>query len=93
MRTDNGGVPDEKRTEVLTGTYTDTEITVTYDFKTNKYTFKATGQCAGVANAIPKYATPDGKRQNIPVCFTTDKNLKVTGQQTAKEYITNTRYK
>ena len=69
------------------------KITVTYDFNTNKYTFKATGQCAGVANAIPKYATPDGKRQNIPVCFTTDKNLKVTGQQIAKEYITNTRYK
>ena len=69
------------------------KITVTYDFKTNKYTFKATGQYAGVTNAILKYATPDGKWHNIPVRFTTDKNLNVTGRQTAKEYITNTRYK
>lgn len=68
------------------------KIEVTYDFKTNKYTFKAIGQYAGVTNAILKYETIDGKWHNIPVKFTTDKNLNVTGQQTAKEYITNTRY-
>ena len=69
------------------------KITVKYDFKTNKYTFRATGNYAGVTNAVLKYATIDGKWHNVPIRFTTDKNLNVTGRQTAKEYITNTRYK
>lgn len=68
------------------------KLSCTYDFKTNKYTFRAVGQYAGVTNAILKYATIDGKWHNVPVRFTTDKNLNVTGQQTAKEYITNDRY-
>ena len=68
------------------------KITVTYDFNTNKYTFKATGMYAGKTNAILKYATIDGKWHNIPVTYTTDKNLNVTGKQTGREYITNTRY-
>lgn len=68
------------------------KIKVTYDFKTNKYTFRATGQFAGVTNAILKYQTIDNKWHNIPVRFVTDKNLNVTGKQTAKEYITNSRY-
>ena len=68
------------------------KISVTYDFKTNKYTFRATGVYAGVINAVLKYATIDGKWHNIPVRFTTDSNLNVTGQQTGKEYITNSRY-
>lgn len=68
------------------------KISCTYDFKTCKYTFKAVGQYAGVTNAVLKYATIDGKWHNVPIRFTTDKNLNVTGQQTAKEYITNNRY-
>ena len=68
------------------------KITVTYDFNTNKYTFKATGMYVGKTNAILKYATIDGKWHNIPVTYTTDKNLNVTGKQTGREYITNTRY-
>ena len=67
------------------------KITCTYDFKTSKYTFRATGSYAGTTNAVLKYATIDGKWHNIPIRFTTDKNLNVTGQQTGKEYITNTR--
>lgn len=66
-------------------------IKVTYDFKTNKYTFRATGQYAGVTNAVLKYQTIDNKWHNIPVRFVTDKNLNVTGKQTAKEYITDSR--
>lgn len=68
------------------------KIKVTYDFKTNKYTFRAIGQYAGVTNAILKYQTIDNKWHNIPVRFVTDKGLNVTGKQTAKEYITNSRY-
>ena len=67
------------------------KITCTYDFKTNKYTFKAIGQYQGVTNAVLKYATIDGKWHNVPVRFTTDANKNVTGKQTAKEYITATR--
>lgn len=36
-------VPEEKRTEVLTGTYTDTEITVTYDDDTLKGSYTISG--------------------------------------------------
>ena len=68
------------------------KISCTYDFKTNKYTFKAVGQYAGVTNAVLKYATIDGKWHNVPIRFTTDKALNVTGVQTAKEFITNSRY-
>ena len=57
-----------------------------------KYTFRAIGQYAGVTNAILKYQTIDNKWHNIPVRFVTDKGLNVTGKQTAKEYITNSRY-
>ncbi len=68
------------------------KISCTYDFKTNKYTFKAVGQFAGTTNAVLKYATIDGKWHNVPIRFTTDKALNVTGKQTGKEYITNNRY-
>ena len=71
---------------------TSAKISCTYDFKTNKYTFKAVGQYAGVTNAVLKYATIDGKWHNVPIRYTTDKNLNVTGVQTGKEYITNNRY-
>jgi pterin-4a-carbinolamine dehydratase len=68
------------------------KISCTYDFKTNRYTFKAVGQYAGVTNAVLKYATIDGKWHNVPIRFTTDKARNVTGVQTAKEFITNNRY-
>ena len=68
------------------------KITCTYDFKTKTYTYRATGQYAGVTNAVIKYATIDGKWHNVPVRFTVDRNLNVTGQQTGKEYVTNNRY-
>ena len=71
---------------------TSAKISCTYDFKTNKYTFKAVGQYAGVTNAVLKYATIDGKWHNVPIRYTTDNNLNVTGVQTGKEYITNNRY-
>ena len=71
---------------------TSAKISCTYDFKTNKYTFKAVGQYAGVTNAVLKYATIDGKWRNVPIRYTTDKSLNVTGVQTGKEYITNNRY-
>ncbi len=67
------------------------KITCTYDFKTKTYTYRAVGQYAGVTNAVIKYATPDGKWHNVPVRFTVDKGLNVTGKQTGREYITNTR--
>ena len=68
------------------------KITCTYDFKTRQYTFKAVGQYAGVTDAVLKYATPDGKWHNVPVRFTTDKLLNVTGKVTGRETITNNRY-
>ncbi len=67
------------------------KISCTYDFKTKTYTYRAVGQYAGITNAIIKYATPDGKWHNVPVRFTVDKGLNVTGKQTGREYITNTR--
>ena len=71
---------------------TNAKISCTYDFKTKTYTYKATGQRAGVTNAVIKYATPDGKWHNVPIRFTVDNNLNVTGQQTGKEFVTNNRY-
>ena len=68
------------------------KITSTYDFKTKTYTYRAVGQYAGVTNAVIKYATPDGKWHNVPVRFTVDKGLNVTGQQTGREFVTNNRY-
>ena len=68
------------------------KISCTYDFKTNKYIFKAVGQFAGTTNAVLKYATIDGKWHNVPIRFTTDRALNVTGVQTGKEYVTNNRY-
>ena len=68
------------------------KISCTYDFKTKTYTYRAVGQYAGVTNAVIKYATPDGKWHNVPVRFTVDKGLNVTGQQTGKEFVTNNRY-
>jgi hypothetical protein len=68
------------------------KITCTYDFKTKTYTYRAVGQYAGVTNAVIKYATPDGKWHNVPVRFTVDKGLNVTGQQTGREFVTNNRY-
>ena len=50
---------------------TSAKISCTYDFKTNKYTFKAVGQYAGVTNAVLKYATIDGKWHNVPIRYTT----------------------
>ena len=67
-------------------------ITCTYNFSTQKYTFRATGNYAGTTDAVLKYATIDGKWHNVPVRFTVDKNKNVTGRQTAREYITNDRY-
>ncbi len=40
-------VPVEKRTEVLTGTYTDTEITVTYDDEGDPVTLKGSYTISG----------------------------------------------
>ncbi len=68
------------------------KISCTYDFKTKTYTYRAVGQYAGITNAVIKYATPDGKWHNVPVRFTVDKGLNVTGQQTGKEFVTNNRY-
>ena len=68
------------------------KISCTYDFKTKTYTYRAVGQYAGVTNAVIKYATPDGKWHNVPVRFTVDKGLNVTGQQTGREFVTNNRY-
>lgn len=68
------------------------KISCSYDFKSNKYTFRAVGQYAGTTNAVLKYATIDGKWHNVPVRFTTDKKLNVTGVQTGKEYVTPDKY-
>ncbi len=68
------------------------KISCTYNFTTRKYTFKATGRFAGVTDTVLKYATPDGKWHNVPIRFTTDSRLNVTGKMTGREYITNDRY-
>ena len=68
------------------------KIKCTYDFSTGKYTFRATGSYEGVTNAVIKYATIDGKWHNVPIRYTVDSGLNVTGRQTGREYVTDTRY-
>ena len=67
------------------------KISCTYNFSTQTYTYTAKGNYAGVTNAVIKYATIDGKWHNVPVRFTVDRNLNVTGQQTGREYVTASR--
>ena len=67
------------------------KISCTYNFSTRTYTYTAKGNYAGVTNAVIKYATIDGKWHNVPVRFTVDRNLNVTGQQTGREYVTASR--
>ena len=67
------------------------KISCTYNFSTHTYTYTAKGNYAGVTNAVIKYATIDGKWHNVPVRFTVDRNLNVTGQQTGREYVTASR--
>ena len=67
------------------------KISCTYNFSTQTYTYTAKGNYAGVTNAVIKYATIDGTWHNVPVRFTVDRNLNVTGQQTGREYVTASR--
>ena len=67
------------------------KISCTYNFSTRTYTYTAKGNYAGITNAVIKYATIDGKWHNVPVRFTVDRNLNVTGQQTGREYVTASR--
>ena len=67
------------------------KISCTYNFSTQTYTYTAKGNYAGVTNAVIKYATIDGKWHNVPVRFTVDRNLNVTGQPTGREYVTASR--
>ena len=70
---------------------TSAKISCSYKFATQTYTFTAAGNYKGITNAVIKYATIDGKWHNVPMRFTVDNGLNVTGQQTGKEYVTSSR--
>lgn len=67
-------------------------ISCTYNSSKGGHVFTAKGNYAGNTDAVLKYKTTDGKWHNVPVRFTVDRNMNVTGQQTAREYITADRY-
>lgn len=62
------------------------------DFSNGTCTFIIKGLTPGVSNTVLKTLRDDGKWNNIPVRFTVDGNLNVTGQQTGRAFVTNTKY-
>lgn len=65
------------------------KISCDFNYSTKTCRFIARGTSAGVTNAILKAKRSDGKWDNVPIRFTVDRNLNVTGQQTGKYFITN----
>lgn len=71
---------------------TNVSIRGNLDFENGTCRFIIKGLEPGVANAVLKTARADGKWNNVPVRFTVDSNLNVTGKQTGALFVTNTKY-
>lgn len=68
---------------------TNAKITCNFTYSTKTCKFIAKGITKGETNAVLKAKRADGKWNNIPVRFTVDAKLNVTGQQTGRLYVTN----
>ncbi len=68
---------------------TNAKITCDFTYSNKTCKFIAKGITKGVTNAVLKAKRADGKWNNVPVCFTVDSKLNVTGQQTGRMYVTN----
>lgn len=71
---------------------TNVDISANINFNTGKVKFFIKGLTPGVVNAVLKTQRPDGKWNNVPIRFTVDSKLNVTGKQTGKLFVTNTKY-
>ncbi len=63
-------------------------ISCDFDYCTQRCTFIATGNEPGVTNAVLKTLRDDGRWNNVPVRFTVDDYLNVTGKVTGRTFIT-----
>jgi len=95
---------DEKKSETKTGKpfsvefcgydwnysadSTNAVITCDFDYAEKNAKFTATGVKAGVTNAVLKVKAKDGKWNNIPMTFTVDDNLNVTGRMSGEPFVT-----
>lgn len=64
-------------------------ITCDFNYSTATCRFIATGSEPGVTNAVLKAQREDGNWNNVPVRFTVDYNLNVTGKVTGPTYVTS----
>ena len=71
---------------------TNVSIKGNLDFTNGTCRFIIKGLQPGVVNAVLKTERTDGKWNNVPIRFTVDSNLNVTGKQTGKLFVTNTKY-
>lgn len=62
-------------------------VSCNYDWRTQHAQFTIKGVSAGVEDVILLAKRSDGKWNCVPVRFTVDKNLNVTGQQTGPMYL------
>lgn len=62
-------------------------VSCSYDWRTQHAQFTIKGVSAGVEDVILLAKRSDGKWNCVPVRFTVDKNLNVTGQQTGPMYL------
>ena len=71
---------------------TNVSIKGNLNFENGTCRFIIKGLEPGTANAVLKTQREDGKWNNVPVRFTVDSNLNVTGKQTGALFVTNTKY-
>ena len=71
---------------------TNVNINANINFNSGKVNFLIKGLTPGVVNAVLKTQRADGKWNNVPIRFTVDSKLNVTGKQTGKLFVTNTKY-
>lgn len=71
---------------------TNVSIKGNLNFENGTCRFIIKGLQPGVVNAVLKTHRPDGKWNNVPVRFTVDSKLNVTGKQTGALFVTNTKY-
>jgi len=62
-------------------------VSCNYDWRTQHAQFTIKGVSAGVEDVILLAKRNDGKWNCVPVRFTVDKNLNVTGEQTGPMYL------
>lgn len=64
-------------------------ISCDFNYNTKSAKFIAKGVCAGYDDVILKTQRDDGLWTNVPIRFTVDSNLNVTGKVTGKTFVTS----